>query len=290
MIYLLLSILASICIFIVFKLIAKNSVPVFQSIVVNYTVCIIMGVLLQWHFPTIKEIVFAPWFSNALILGGLFISIFYITARTVKISGVAVTTIASKLSLVIPIIAAYFLYSDDFNALKILGIFLALIAVVFAAYRKKDDNESHQFIYFFFPALVLLGGGVVDTFVKWNQEFFLEDGQFNLFLIIAFGTAAVIGWIVLSYRYLDLNEKLNTKSLGYGILLGIPNYGSMAFLLAALNVDGWQSSMVFPVNNIAIVVCSCLIATFIFKEKLSKLNFIGIALGVFAILLIMQSA
>ena len=289
MIYLLLSIFTSTCIFIMFKLIAKNQVNIMQAIVVNYTVCVIMGLFVQGNFPPINEIIYNDWFTNALMIGGLFISVFYITALTVKFSGVAVASIANKLSLIIPVIAAYFLYQDNFTLLKILGIIIALLAVVFAAYKKESEHHKHSFQYYFYPALVLLGGGVIDTFTKWNQEYFLKDTEFDLFLIFVFGTAAAIGWVILSYRYFYLKEKLNVKSLGYGIALGIPNYGSMAFLLAALNVEGWQSSVVFPINNIAIVAASCLIATFVFKEKLTKINLIGILLSIAAILMIMKS-
>lgn len=289
MIYLLLSIFTSTCIFIMFKLIAKNQVNILQAIVVNYTVCVIIGLFVQGNFPSINEIIYNQWFTHALMIGGLFISVFYLTALTVKYSGVAVASIANKLSLIIPVIAAYFLYQDNFTLLKILGIIIALLAVVLAAYKKESEHHKHNFQYYFYPALVLLGGGVIDTFTKWNEEYFLKDTEFDLFLIFVFGTAAAIGWIILSYRYFYLKEKLNVKSLGHGIALGIPNYGSMAFLLAALNVEGWQSSVVFPINNIAVVAASCLIATFVFKEKLTKTNIVGIFLAIVAILLIIDN-
>jgi len=289
MIYLLLSIFTSTCIFIMFKLIAKNQANILQAIVVNYTVCVVMGLFVQGNFPPVSGIIYNDWFTHALMIGGLFISVFYITALTVKYSGVAVASIANKLSLIIPVIAAYFLYQDDFTISKILGIIIALLAVVFAAYKKESENHKHNFQYYFYPALVLLGGGVIDTFTKWNQEFFLKDTEFDLFLIFVFGTAAAIGWIILSYRYFYLKEKLNIKSIGYGIALGIPNYGSMAFLLAALNVEGWESSVVFPINNIAVVAASCLVAAIVFKEKLTKTNLIGILLAIIAILLIIDN-
>ena len=288
MIYLLLSILTSVCIFIMFKLFAKNNVNIIQGIVVNYTVCVIIGIVAQGAFPPMQDIIFNDWFTHALMIGGLFISVFYLTALTAKYSGIAVASIANKLSLIIPVIAAYFLYRDEFTVLKIAGIIVAMLAVIFAAYKEESEHHKHNFNYYFFPALVLIGGGVIDTFTKWNQEYFLKESEFDLFLIFVFGTAAVVGWLIVSYRYFFLKEKLSVKSLKYGVLLGIPNYGSMAFLLAALSVPGWESSMIFPVNNIAVVAVSCLLAAFVFKEKLSKVNIAGIFLAIAAILMIMR--
>ncbi|MEZ5014239.1 MAG: hypothetical protein R2794_08100 [Chitinophagales bacterium] len=64
---------------------------------------------------------------------------------------------------------------------------------------------------------------------------------------------------------------------------------TMYFLMAALNKPRWDSSTLFPVNNIAIVIGSCLTAAFLFREKLSGLNILGIILAVTSILLIMFS-
>ncbi|MFZ1635763.1 MAG: hypothetical protein WAT43_17890, partial [Chitinophagales bacterium] len=129
MIYLLLSILTSTMIFVAFKLIAKNHVNILQAIVINYTVCVIEGALVQKEFPSANYIMNTPWFPNACMLGALFISVFYITALTVQFSGVAVASIASKLSLIIPVMAAYFLYDEVFTPLKIIGILIAMLAV-----------------------------------------------------------------------------------------------------------------------------------------------------------------
>ena len=99
MIYLLLSILTSTMIFVAFKLIAKNHVNILQAIVINYTICVIEGALVQKSFPPLAEILQSEWLLYAMGLGCLFISVFYLTALTVKYSGVAVASIASNCSL-----------------------------------------------------------------------------------------------------------------------------------------------------------------------------------------------
>jgi len=283
------SVLTSTLIFVAFKLIVKNHVNILQAIVINYTVCVIEGSLVQKKFPSLNEIADKPWLVNTFLLGAMFIAVFYLTALTVKYSGLAVASIASKLSLIIPVIAAYFLYNDLFSPIKIIGILVAMVAVVLAAYKEDTEHHKHNFNFYFFPFLVVIGSGLIDTFTKWNQEQHLTEADFNLFLICVFGTAAIIGWIILLGKYISKRETFTAKSVGYGLLLGIPNYGTMYFLIAALNLPGWSSSTVFPVNNIAIVVASCLVAMLVFKEQLSKINLLGILLAVAAILMIMLS-
>lgn len=289
MIYLLLSILTSVLIFVAFKLIAKNHIPVLQAIVVNYTVCVIVGIIAEGRLPNVPALASKPWFLPAVLLGGMFISIFYVTAITVKHSGLAVASIANKLSLIIPVAASYFLYGDSFSVVKICGILLAMVAVVFTVYKPDSETHKHDFGFYFLPLIVLLGGGAIDTFTKWNQENLLSDADFNMYLIIIFGTAACLGWLVVLYRYMRFAEKIRWRTVGHGLMLGIPNYGSLYFLIAALSIPGWSSSVVFPVNNIAIVAVSCLVALILFKEKLSRLNLAGIGLSMLAIFLIMQT-
>ncbi|MCC7245465.1 MAG: hypothetical protein IT269_07295, partial [Saprospiraceae bacterium] len=60
---------------------------------------------------------------------------------------------------------------------------------------------------------------------------------------------------------------------------------SMLFTLMALD-SGLEGSFVFPVINIGIIVVTTFGAIALFHERLSKINWIGIALAVAAIALI----
>ena len=93
------------------------------------------------------------------------------------------------------------------------------------------------------------------------------------------GTIALIFGIFLG------KQKLAFKNVLGGLILGIPNYGSIYFLLKTLNNENWDSSIVFPVNNIGIVCLSVLFALLIFKEKLSKANYLGLTLAILSIVL-----
>ena len=69
-------------------------------------------------------------------------------------------------------------------------------------------------------------------------------------------------------------------------MLGVPNYFSLLFLMEALRLPGWRSSVIFPVNNMGIVVLTAVCAALLFREELSQKNFIGILLAVAAISLL----
>ena len=75
------------------------------------------------------------------------------------------------------------------------------------------------------------------------------------------------------------------KILG-GIILGIPNYFSIVYLLKALGTDGIESSTAFTVNNVGIVVLSTLLGLFLFHERLSLKNWLGIFTAVLSVYLV----
>jgi len=78
------------------------------------------------------------------------------------------------------------------------------------------------------------------------------------------------------------------KSIFGGILLGVPNYFSIVYLLKALSTEGMESSTAFTLNNVGIVILSTLFGLFIFNEKLISKNWFGIIIAIVSIILIMS--
>jgi drug/metabolite transporter (DMT)-like permease len=105
------------------------------------------------------------------------------------------------------------------------------------------------------------------------------------FIITIFGTAGVLGLVLAIVGWGTGRLQFSWKNVMAGIVLGIPNYGSMLFMLWALN-SGLEGSFVFPVVNVAIIVATTIGAVMLFREKLSPVNWMGIVMAVTAIGLI----
>ena len=118
---------------IAFKIAAHFGISNLQAIVYNYTVCVITGSFVNGSFPVNNSLIQQPWLPWALLMGCCFISLFNLAAFVVQKIGVAVATVAYKLSLVIPFVFSLYLYHEKSTALKIAGVALAL--VVFAGWR-----------------------------------------------------------------------------------------------------------------------------------------------------------
>ena len=79
---------------------------------------------------------------------------------------------------------------------------------------------------------------------------------------------------------------MNIKSIVGGLFLGIPNYYSMYFLIKALQSKNLESATVFTLINIGIILLTTFFGILLFKEKLLKQNYFGIALAIIAVILV----
>src|SRR5690606_31458422 len=107
-----------------------------------------------------------------------------------------------------------------------------------------------------------------------------------IFSATIFAAAASLGILLLIVHAIQGKFQFKFKNILAGIVLGVPNYFSVYFLVQALRSGIFESSGIFTVNNVAIVMFSTLLGILLFKEKLLPKNWIGIALAVLGILLI----
>lgn len=292
MIYLLGSILLASYLTIAFKLCERFKINKLQAILFNYLTCAITGSLMIGAVPDYVGYTEEPWFMYAIMMGTLFFVTFNLIALAVQKSGLAVASVASKLSLVIPFMVSVILYNESAGWLKIAGIVLALVAVVLTLYPAKTIENSIakttglSFDKIILPLIVFIGTGLVDTMVKYVQHHFITDANNDDFFISSFSAAFVVGFLFFIVQLLRGKESFQPKSLLAGIAIGIPNYFSIWCLVRVLKNFGGSSSVIIPVNNMGIVLFSALVAWLFFKEKLTLVNWLGIALSMGAILLI----
>ena len=284
MIYLLLSIVFSTSLFVIFKYFDIFKIDTLKAIVVNYIVAFILGFVLAEIDFSVAELPSQPWFFGAMTLGLLFVSIFFVMALTAQRNGVSVVSVAGKMSVVIPVIFGVVLYNESLSAIKIIGIVLAVIAVYLASV--KEDLEKHEKAGLLLPGILFLGSGAIDTLLKYVEINFVKENEVSLFSGSLFGFAAFFGLLILAFKTIQKREAFGLKNIIAGIVLGVPNYYSIVFLIKALQNKNLESSTLFTINNVAIVVVSTLIGLLIFKESFSLKNKIGIALAITGIILV----
>ena len=288
MIYLILSVVASTLIFIAFKLFDYFKINTLQAIVFNYSVACLCGFIAYENPINIAQIPSYDWFYGAIGLGVLFIVIFNLMAITTQRSGLSVVSVATKMSVVVPILFGILYYSESLGIWKIIGILLALAAVYLSSI-KNTTGIAVERKNIIFPILVFVGSGIIDTSIKFIEESYVAKTDVPLFSATLFASAFVIGIFIILYQIIMGTFKFEFKNLLGGIGLGVPNYFSIYFIVQALRSDGVESSTIFAINNVAIVMVSTVLGILFFKEKLITKNWIGIGLAVLSIMLVASS-
>lgn len=287
MIYLLLSILASTLIFVIFNLLGKYRINTLQAIVFNYFAACSMGLLNTDATLNTLEVVNQKWFYGAVFLGFLFIAIFNVMALTAQRHGLSVASVASKMSVVIPIVFGLSAYQEHLGWQKGIGILLALIAVYLTSIKARTGTIRLKNLWL--PILLFLGSGIIDTTIKYLETSYISNDSIPIFSATIFFIAGCIGVLILITKAIQKKLVFDIRSVFAGFLLGIVNYYSIYMLIKALQIKDFESSTIFTVNNVAIVMLSTLVGLTFFKEKLSIKNWTGIITAVISIVLITLS-
>ena len=271
--------------FVILRYFEKTGVDNFHGIVINYFAAAGCSFLnqLNSNIGHISET--AGFLPVSFSIGFLFIVVFLLTAHVTQVSGIGVASVASKLSMVIPISAGVLLYQESLSVPKLTGLGLALtaVSVINLQDRKGHSTEKKAILL---PIILFLGCGLVDTSIKYAQQYYISDANRHLFIMSLFGSAGVIGLLKLLYDRVISGRKISRKSAAGGILLGVCNYLSLYFLIRSFEYPGAESSKVFAFVNVGVVILSMVWALLIFREPLNKFKVAGIFLSISAILIL----
>ena len=286
MIYLIFSVITNAAIYWLFKYFEQIEAKIFETIVFNYIVAFTCGIFFvpNVHDAFQSALQFPVWSVAGLIMGSLFISVFYFMAITAKKSGIAMATLSSKMSLVIAVIALAFFGKGEITILKAIALLIAMFGLYLFSVDRKSKFKKDVLIY---PIILLLGSTSVDFSIAYFQDFTKNQNERSLFTCLPFMVAGIIGISILIYKLVFRKEKFPLKELGTGVLLGLVNYGSI-FFLVELYHSGWMpESTILPINNLLVLVIGSIGAVFIFKEKLNRRKIQGLVICVLALILLL---
>ena len=281
MLFLFLSILCSVIVGIIFKITRKYDTNPTQIIAFNYVFALALCYIT--FRPNLKEVnAGAPWNIYAAI-GILIPVVFLFLAASIKFMGIVKTDAAQRLSLFIPILAAWFIFKEDFNSYKVIGLVIGFLGLLFIL-KKPAQNTENKWIY---PAVVLLGFGVIDILFK--QIALYTTLPYTTSLFVVFAIALLIAVCIVIYEVLIKKVKFNTKNILFGGWVGLFNFGNILFYLKAHQAFSDNPSTVFAGMNMGVIILGSLVGLLFFREKLSKMNFAGLILALISIVFIVIS-
>lgn len=280
MIPLILSVTCSTLIFVIFKLFDKFKIDTYQAIVFNYFTAFACGILLYGNEWTPAAMNDATWIYFAIICAILFISLFFLMGTSSQKNGVAITSVAVKMSMAFSILLMILLYSEEVTLLKLSGIVLAFFGIYLVSSPSKSGKRSSAL---WMLAVLFIGSGFLDFSINFIQKSILADLTPSVFSAISLGMAGVLGSIFLAVKLIRKQSTFAMKNVIGGLILGIPNYFSIYLLMLSYKSTGWADSTVLAVTNVSVVLFSAIIGFIIFKEQSTVKKLLGLAAALIAI-------
>ena len=276
---LIIAVLCSVAVSVLLKVARKRNIAIQQAIAFNY----IVALSLSWFLlkPDFKGLEFTDFIAQSentpifLALGILLPSVFIIMSKAVEFAGIVRSDAAQRLSLFLPILAAFLIFHETLSQSKVVGIVLAFVGL-FCLLSKPNQQSAVDFRGVLGLVGVWFGYGIIDILFKQVAK---SGGAFPTTLFIAFSLAACIMFIYLLFK----RTQWNVESFVGGIILGVLNFFNILFYIKAHQSFGSNPTLVFAGMNIGVICLGTITGALIFKEKISKVNWLGIAFSLCAI-------
>ena len=276
---LIIAVLCSVAVSVLLKVARKRNIAIQQAIAFNY----IVALSLSWFLlkPDFKGLEFTDFIAQNentpifLALGILLPSVFIIMSKAVEFAGIVRSDAAQRLSLFLPILAAFLIFHETLSQSKVVGIVLAFVGL-FCLLSKPNQQSAVDFRGVLGLIGVWFGYGIIDILFKQVAK---SGGAFPTTLFIAFSLAACIMFIYLLFK----RTQWNVASFVGGIILGVLNFFNILFYIKAHQSFSSNPTLVFAGMNIGVICLGTITGALIFKEKISKVNWLGIVFSLCAI-------
>ncbi|OTG82626.1 EamA family transporter [Acinetobacter sp. ANC 5054] len=268
--------ICSVLVSVILKMSRDKGLNPAQMITWNYASASIL--CFYWFKPDLAHVSLykTPWIL-IIALGVLLPSIFYCLVRSLQSAGILKTELAQRLSVVLSLTGAYFVFNEYFNAIKLVGIALGVLAVllILLSQRKSDHHAGNEGMLFLLS--VWAGYALIDVLLKFASGLGM---QFAVTLNLVFICAFILSVVYNLVQYKSVGQ---TKSVLAGLGLGILNFANIALYVKAHMLLKDTPAVVFAGMNILVVVFGVLAGLIIFKERLKVATIFGLIAGIMSV-------
>jgi drug/metabolite transporter (DMT)-like permease len=283
MYFLILSVICSVLVSVLLKLVPRHRIDIAQAVTWNYLLASVLCLVLLRPSLASLGSTHAPWLP-LLALALVLPSIFLVMARAVTRAGIVRSDVAQRLSLLLSLLAAFLVFGETANSWKFAGLALGMLAILCISVRPRaaaiEPSGARAW-----PWLlgVWFGYALVDILLK---KVALSGTPSIAALLVSFSLAFVLMLALQLWRHIRGTSRLRWHNFGAGALLGLLNFGNILFYVRAHQHLPDSPAVVFAGMNIGVVVLGALVGILGFGERTSVWNRVGLALAVVAIGLI----
>lgn len=254
----------------------SNNMAMFMA---NYAVCS----LLSYYYMFMGGV---PAFANEPGLGftvgiGVISGVWYLVGFlfmqwNMRENGVVLSSTFNRLGVLVPTIMAMIVFKEAPKMVQIIGILIALVAIVLMQFEKGSVDAGGRKIWL---VVMLLSSGFCDSLTNVYDKLgnpVLKDN----YLLYTFFIALVCATI-LTIRE---GNKISKWDLLFGFIIGVPNYYSSRFMFEALKTV--PAVIAYPVSSVGTILAISVGSVILFKEKVSNQKKFALVLVMIAMALL----
>ncbi|MBE6609025.1 MAG: hypothetical protein E7633_10800 [Ruminococcaceae bacterium] len=208
-----------------------------------------------------------------------------------SIGPLSYTTVMTSCSTVITAISGLF-FGETIPALKWVGIALMMVCLILSNKKETTSDEKKASLkWFIFSMLAAVFCAAIGLIQKTHQES-AHKSELSLLLIVAFAFSTLFSlvWYIISLKKdppvieKSENGKCHVKMITFLAIIFV-TVGIGVALNNIINlylVGVMDSAVFFPIVNGGHLILSTLAGLVLFKEKLSKTQWVGLASGIAA--------
>lgn len=260
MVFLVLAVLSSVLVSVIMRISEKRIRNNVSMLAANYLMCTALAAFFTGTpgvFPRSEGLAFC--LGLGVISGAFYLGSFMLLQWNIAQNGVVLSSMFMKLGVVVPTVMSMAFFHEVPQGAQVIGLLAALAAILLINLEKGQGRASSGTALI----LLLLIGGGTDAMSKVFEVLGRAELK-NHFLMYTFAVALALCIAVCAVR----GQRFTPVDLGFGLLLGIPNYFSARFLLLSLTTV--PAVIAYPTYSVATIVVLALAGMALFHERLSK--------------------
>lgn len=265
------------------KKISKTNADYYVYMIIQGVVCAAVAVISSGGFGafSLYSVIFGIIFGLA-VAGQLLLNL-----KALAIGPFSYTSVLVSLSTVIPTLSGLF-WGETIDFMQIIGILLMIVCILLSTDKQTGDKKiTGKWLICCLSSAVL--NGLLGVIQKMHQSSSHKD-ESAIFLFVTMLTLSLFAFFALIITKKNKTEdsvitmRFTPSHIIIPVLAGI----SLGLChVINLNLSGrLEAAVLFPIVNICPLILTTIAATVLFKERLSKKRWIGLAVGILSTLFV----
>ncbi len=201
-----------------------------------------------------------------------------------EIGPLSYTSVILSLATLISAVSGLF-FGESIDILQYFGMGVMVLCIVFSIDRSKKDDKKSSIKWLIIALVSCVTDGLVGVMQKihQNSEYKEQNVAFLISAFVFMAIASAVIWLVQRRKAKEKFKPDGKQTLLAGLcgaFLAVPHVANL-FLAGAL-----PSAVFFPIFSTGTLILTLIAAMVFFKDKLTKLQWAGIVLGIISSLLV----